>query len=135
MSDTTETKGKIGHNGRWRRVERAREHLDANANKIMRAMVAKAVAGDVKAGRWLLEHTAVEGPTGAELRPIASGVDKPEGNAQRSGDDAPRILIGVSLGGDFARLATSQPTRLNANQSDPPVLDAQVVPHPVSPTR
>ena len=130
MSDTPDAKGKIGHNGRWRRVERAREHLDANANKIMRAMVAKAVAGDVKAGRWLLEHTAVEGPTGAELRPIASGVDKPEGNAQRSGDDAPRIMIGVSLGGDFARLATS-PARLNANQSGPPPLDAQVVSHPV----
>ena len=135
MSDTTETKGKIGHNGRWRRVERAREHLDANANKIMREMVAKAVAGDVKAGRWLLEHTAVEGPTGAELRPIASGVDKPDGNAQRSGDDTPRILIGVSLGGDFARLATSQSARLNAHSSETPTIDADVVPHPASPTR
>jgi hypothetical protein len=94
---------------RWRRVEKAREFLDQSALKIMRAMVDKAIAGDSKAAAWLLAHTAVE-KDGKEVRPVAASIDRPAA-AVDSPDTAPRILIGVNLGADFARLSAHQPSR------------------------
>lgn len=121
--DPINTAGKVGRNGRWRRVERARARLEGNANKIMQAMINKALAGDVKAGKWLLEHTAATDDQGNELRPLARGVDTPTGNVQ-PGDTGPRIVIGVSLGSDFARL--------NTYPTDRPALQPAVVSLPVS---
>jgi hypothetical protein len=122
--ETPDTKGKIGHNGRWRRVERARKRLDASADKIMSALIDKAKAGDVKAAKFLLEHTETANEQGELIRPLAPGVDRPVANAQGTGDTGPRIFIGVSLGQDFARL--------NTNQTDRPALPPAVVSHPVS---
>lgn len=99
----------------------------------MRAMVKKAIDGDVKAGRWLLEHTETTDDTGASVRPIAGGVDQSRGNAPGPADTAPRIVIGVSLGRDFAQLAT-QPTPAQLAPASPvshPVsLDAELVENP-----
>src|SRR3954468_20690737 len=63
---------------RWRKVERARDYLQRNADKIAKALVQKAIAGDVQTARWLLAHVAVLDENGRELRPIAAGIDRPQ---------------------------------------------------------
>jgi hypothetical protein len=74
----------------------------------MRVMIAAAEAGDIKAAKWLLEHTAHVAEDGSELRPIAQGIDSRGGaSTTPAPDEGPRILIGVALGSDFARLSPS----------------------------
>lgn len=85
--------------------------LDANSHKIMESMIRKALQGDSKAAAWLLAHTAVPDASGNELRPTATGIDRPSEQPSNAGDSAPRILIGVALGADFARLNTDQTGR------------------------
>lgn len=116
---------RTGRRSRWRKVERARAMLDKRANDLMESMINAALKGDTSAARWLLEHTATTGSDGAELRPIAPGVDRAVTSLPQA-DTAPRILIGVSLGSDFARL--------NSNQANPPLPPANL-PQSVSPAQ
>lgn len=109
---------------RWRRVEQARAIFENSTRDVAKAMVQKAKAGDVKAARFVLEHTEVTNDEGATLRPVAPSVDRPAPNSQGTGDTGPRIFIGVSLGQDFARL--------NTDQTDRPQLPPAVLSLPVS---
>jgi hypothetical protein len=105
---------------RWKRVERARAYLESRSHEIVKALIDKAIAGDARSARWLLEHTAATDDQGKELRPIAPSIDKPAGQLEPI-DTAPRVLIGINLGADFARL--------NANQtaSELPPLNVRAV--------
>jgi hypothetical protein len=102
---------------RWQKVERARDYLQRNADKIAKALVEKAVAGDAQTGRWLMAHIAAMDNEGRELRPVATGIDRPQIQTAAV-DNAPRILIGVSLGSDFARLNADQTPRAPSSSAD-----------------
>lgn len=109
----------------WRRVEQARQRIEKNAHRIAQSLVDRAIAGDAKTGKWLLEHTAAMDSEGNELRPVAVSMDRLAAASQAPQDSTPRIMIGVSLGADFARV--------NAQQTDRPALPAALVSLPVSP--
>lgn len=118
---------------RWRRVEQARSIMERGAKAAAKTVVDKAKAGDLKAARFVLEHVAVPDETGAELRPIAQGVDSRGGNALApAAPEAPRIMIAVGLGSDFARLANTSPERLNSAPADRPALAPVLVTQAVS---
>jgi len=89
-------------------VEQARELIERESKNIAKSLIERAKGGDAQSARWLLAHTAVPDETGQDVRPIAAGIDKPQLVATTA-DSAPRIMIGVSLGRDFAQLATPQP--------------------------
>jgi len=121
-----------GRRNHWKRVERARTHIEGNATKIAKALVKRALEGDAKTAKWLLEHTAATDVEGNELRPIAVSVDSRSGNSLPPADTAPRIMIGFSLGSDFARLNV-QPAESHVSQADRPQLPSAVLSHPVAP--
>jgi hypothetical protein len=91
-------------------VERAREYLEGKAGIaakcLVTAMKAQAARGDASAAQWLLQHIASTDATGKMIRPIAVGVDRPV--AFDPAASAPRIMIGVGLGADFAAVASRQ---------------------------
>lgn len=119
----------------WQRVELARELAAHHTPTAVRTLVRAARKGDVKAAMWILQHATATDEQGNEVRPVAPTVDLPK--LQVAGGDtsnAPRILIGVALGNDFAQLASGQtaiPTLpAPAPESQPvslPAIDAQII--------
>lgn len=95
---------------RWRAVKAAQSYLAGESLAIVKSLVKAAKSGDTKAGMWLLEHTATADIDGKEIRPIAPTADLTKVPGVGEGGNAPRILIGVSLGADFAQL-NNTPTR------------------------
>lgn len=91
----------------FRRVQQARSVLERESKAVAKALIEKAKGGDRKAAQWVLEHVSAPDADGNEVRPIAAGIDK-QGLPASDRDTGPRVLIGVSLGGDFARLNAQQ---------------------------
>ncbi len=109
---------------RWRKVTAAQEYIAGQSLGIAKSLVRAARKGDAATGRWLLEHAAIVDPDGKERRPIASSIDRAQIAPQSGDSNAPRILIGVSLGRDFAQLAstpTPQPLALSQPVSPEPI--------------
>jgi hypothetical protein len=127
------TVGDLTHMARgplWKRVERAREIINHQAPGIARSLIRAAKKGDTKAAIWLLEHTATKDDHGVEVRPIAPSSDRAVISGAGDGANAPRILIGVNLGADFAQLATSAAPGRTAL---PPAESPTPLTQPVSP--
>lgn len=95
-----------GKRSRWRSVELARDYIAGKSHRVARALVKQAIAGDAQTGRWLLEHVAVMDDDGIEQRPIAPGLDRQQLGNGIAGAGM-QVMIGVSLGQDFDKLAVS----------------------------